>query len=77
MNWITDRSAEEGKRNAAVGRARVLAPVWSLYENRWDFLDGSAWEAPVLLPRQYRDLAQNSQVGLPPRHPWRSGLPDW
>ena len=77
MNWLTDPSAEPGKRNAPVERARVLAPVWSRYENRWDLLDGSACKAPVLLPPEYRELALDPRVGLPPQHPWHSGLPEW
>jgi hypothetical protein len=77
MNWLTDPSAEQGKRNAPVERARVLAAVWSRYENRWDLLNGSARKAPVLLPPEYRDLAHDPRVGLPPQHPWHSGVPEW
>ncbi len=51
--------------------------VWSRYENRWDLFDGSAHEAPVLLPPEYRVLALDLRVGLPPQYSWLSGLPEW
>jgi hypothetical protein len=77
MNWLTDPSAAQGKRNAPVDRSRVLAPIWGRYENRWDLLDHSAHKAPVLLPPAYRDLANDPRVGLPPKHPWHAVLPKW
>lgn len=76
-HWLTDPAAVPGKRNAGVDRARVTAPVWHRYENRWDLLEQSAYSAPVLLPPEYRDLALDPRVGLPPHHRWRRRLPEW
>ncbi|MCU6479788.1 hypothetical protein [Arthrobacter sp. A2-55] len=77
MDWLTDPTAQPGKRNAPVDRSRVYMKVWERYENRWDLLERSAYEAEVLLPRHYRELAQLDRVGLPPKHPWKIRLPEW
>ena len=77
MNWLTDPEAEPGKRNAPVERARVKLQTFKLYENRWDLLFIDEHDAPVLLPPNYRTLAQTERVGLPPGHAWHTSLPDW
>ncbi len=77
MNWLTDPEAEPGKRNAPVERARVKLQTFKLYENRWDLLFIDEHDAPVLLPPNYRTLAQTERIGLPPGHAWRMSLPDW
>ncbi|KQQ94609.1 hypothetical protein ASF62_11105 [Leifsonia sp. Leaf325] len=77
MAWQTDPTVAPGKRNTDVDQARVKATVWAGYENRWDLLDGSAYDAPVLLPKRIRELALEQRVGLPPEHLWHDGLPVW
>lgn len=77
MDWLTDPAAAKGKRNATIDRARVLAPIFAGYENRWDLLQASAYDAPVLMPPHYRLLAKNKRVGLPPGHRWHKKLPLW
>jgi len=77
QNWLTDPNAEPGKRNVGVDRARIALPYWEAYDNRWDLLDGSAYDAPVLLPPSVRAAALLDRVGLPPGHPWNDHLPDW
>jgi hypothetical protein len=73
--WKTDPSVPPGKRNAPVSQARVYVEAWQGYENRWDLLDKSAFEAPVLLPDRARELALMDRVGLPRDHPWAGHLP--
>lgn len=46
------------------------------YEDRWDLLLVDESDAPVLLPKRYRDLAQEERVGLPPGHAWRTAMPE-
>lgn len=77
MSWLTEPSIEPGKRNAGVNLARVKSEVFAGYEDRWDLLGHPTTEAPVLLPESYRALALEERVGLPPQHPWQSGLPAW
>jgi hypothetical protein len=77
MHWRTDPDVETGRRNAGVDQARVSAPVFTGYEDRWDLLDGPTTDAPVLLPPEYRSLALEKRVGLPPEHPWHDALPEW
>ena len=77
MNWLTNPDAPPGSRNAPVDRARVKAEVFAGYEDRWDLLDRSTAEAPVLLPQWLRERCQEKRVGLPPNHPWTAGLPAW
>ncbi|HEY4225780.1 MAG TPA: hypothetical protein VGM70_08205 [Pseudolysinimonas sp.] len=76
-NWRTDPTAPVGARNATVDRARVTLEVFERYEDRWDLLNGNAFETPVLLPPVYRDYAQELRVSLPPDHRWREELPEW
>jgi len=77
QNWLTDPSAPPGRRNAGIEQARVSAPTFVGYMNRWDLLEASATDAPVLLPPEFRPLAFEARVGLPPAHPWRQALPQW
>ncbi|EEB62900.1 hypothetical protein CORAM0001_1151 [Corynebacterium amycolatum SK46] len=51
--------------------------TFKLYENRWDLIFIDEHDAPVLLPPNYRTLAQTERVGLPPGHAWHTSLPDW
>ena len=50
--------------------ARVLERTWAGHLDRWDLLESSAFDAPVLLPARFRTLVLNSRVGLPPGHLW-------
>ncbi|MBF4459476.1 hypothetical protein [Pseudoclavibacter sp. VKM Ac-2867] len=77
MDWLTDESVPADKRNAPVDRARVYVPSFLAYEGRWDLLEESAYDAPVLLPPRFRELALEPRVGLPPKHPWLDRMPDW
>jgi hypothetical protein len=77
QHWLTDPSAPAGSRNAKINQARIQLVVWEGYEDRWDLLDKPTSDAPVLLPKWIRERAQEARVGLPPRHPWRDGLPKW
>jgi hypothetical protein len=77
MRWLTDPTAPRGARNAPVDRARTRATTFARYEGRWDLLDKKTDHTPVLLRPELRDLAQTTEVGLPPDHPWRKNLPDW
>jgi hypothetical protein len=73
--WRTDPSVAPGRRNAPLNQARMYLEAWQGYENRWDLLDKSAADAPVLLPERARRLALEDRVGLPPGHPWERRLP--
>jgi hypothetical protein len=77
MNWLTAPSAPAGSRNAPIAHARVDEGVFSPYAERWDLLNRSTEEVPVMLPPEYRDLANGKRVGLPPGHPWHNVLPNW
>lgn len=77
MNWLTDPHVPKGKRKAPVEQDRVKVSTFARYENRWDLLFVDEGEAPVLLPTEYRALAQEERVGLPPGHAWHSALPLW
>jgi hypothetical protein len=76
MAWLTEPGVPAGQRNVGPDRSRVEISVFESYEERWDLLLGSAYEAPVLLPSRHWRLAQASNVGLPPDHPWRTRLPE-
>ncbi|WP_146076512.1 hypothetical protein [Rathayibacter sp. AY1A7] len=73
--WLTDPLVPAGKRYAPVDRARFTLPTWAGYEDRWDLLDSSADDAPVLLPPAMRAQALLDRVGLPAVHPWEADLP--
>lgn len=75
MRWLTDPTATAGTRNAPVDRARARASTFLPYEGRWELLETSTGQVPVMLPPEYWDLAQTKGVGLPPDHPWRTVLP--
>jgi hypothetical protein len=75
MNWLTDRSAPPGKRNAGPDQARVGVETVLRYEDRWDLLGTDTYEVPIMLPPWYRTLAADPRVGLPPEHPWKKKLP--
>lgn len=75
MDWLTEPGVPAGKRNAPVDRSRVYLPAFESYENRWDLLHIDENQAPVLLDRRFRELAQDERVGLPPGHPWNDSLP--
>lgn len=77
MNWLTEPGVPVGQRNAPVERARVYLWVFEEYESRWDLLHVDEPDAPVLLPPEFHDYAQEPRVGLPAGHPWRAALPAW
>ena len=69
--WKTDPGAKPGTRNAAIDRARVLPKIWDRYEDRWDLLAESAFNAPVLLRHWMGEKIDDSNVGLPEARRWR------
>lgn len=75
MDWLTEPGVAAGKRNVGPDRSRVEVAAFERYEDRWDLLLGSASTAPILLPPDFWELAQDPRVGLPPGHPWRTNLP--
>lgn len=77
QHWLTEPGVPAGKRNVPASRSRVHIPIFERYEDRWDLLDVDERSCPVLLPPEYRDLAQESRVGLPDGHSWRTSLPTW
>ncbi len=77
MSWLTDTNAAPGTRNAGIGSARIGPEVFEQYEDAWNLLNASAYEAPVMLPAWMRTAAARPEVGLPDGHPWRDGLPDF
>ena len=77
MDWLTDPCAPPGKRNAGLRGARIPLFVWQGYEDCWEQLGTPTSKVEVRLPRQFRQLAQDKRVGLPPRHPWNKTLPQW
>ena len=77
MAWLTDSTVPAGRRNAPVGAAQVQAWMVKGYENRWDLMEAPATHAPVLLPPEFRSMAQEQRIGLPPDHPWKISLPEW
>jgi hypothetical protein len=77
QDWLTDPAVPPGQRNTPLEMARVSLTTFEGYENRWELLLRPATTAPVLLPSEYRDLAADPRVGLPPEHPWQAHLPEW
>jgi len=75
MDWLTDPSVPEGTRNAGLNLARIALDVWQGYEGCWDLLGTPTSEVKVRLPPEFRELAQEKRVGLPPGHPWNEALP--
>ncbi|WP_426594156.1 hypothetical protein ACPPVS_01340 [Cellulomonas sp. McL0617] len=77
MHWLTEPGIAPGKRNVGPDRARSALSTFERYENRWDLLLESAFDAPVLLPPRFRDYALEDRVGLPADHRWAAALPAW
>lgn len=77
MQWLTDPAAAPGTRNVGPDRARSMLGTFVGYEDRWDLLEHDQRTCPVLLPREFRDWAQDPVIGLPPNHPWVGNLPVW
>jgi hypothetical protein len=77
QDWLTAPGIPAGQRNAGFEQARIYTDVLSDYESRWDLLDRSTTEAPVLLPARFRELANAERVGLPEQHSWARHLPSW
>ena len=63
MHWLTEPGRKLGKRNAPVSMSREYREQFAGYEGRWDLLDHSAYESPVLLPPVFRDYAMGERVG--------------
>jgi len=77
MSWLTDSTARPGSRNAGIGSARLADNDFARYEDRWDLVEASAFEAPVMLDLWMRDAIDDPAVGLPEGHRWRSGIPEF
>lgn len=77
LSWLTSPDVPAGKRNAGIDAARIGINDWLGYEERWDLLEGSAFEAPVLLPAWMKSMANEPRVGLPQGHRWLGGTPEW
>jgi hypothetical protein len=77
QDWLTEHGIPTGTRNTPLTQSRTELAVWTGYENRWDLLLKPTSNAPVLLPPDFRDLALDERVGLPPGHPWLRRLPNW
>lgn len=77
MHWLKEPGIAPGRRNVGVDRARAQLPTFEEYEDRWDLLLSSAFDAPLLLPAALHHWAEEARIGLPPDHPWRAGPPAW
>ncbi|GAA6124228.1 hypothetical protein BPY_23360 [Bifidobacterium psychraerophilum] len=77
QNWLTDPDAKPGKRNTGIKGARMDISIFEGYKDRWDLLERSTSECPVLLPAWEHDAALQPRVGLPDGHPWKESLPEW
>jgi hypothetical protein len=69
MDWLTDPTVVPGQRNAPVDRSRVLLPVFTGYEDRWDLLTSPTPEVCVRLPTHYRALALDPRRRAPSAPP--------
>ena len=76
MSWLTDPTAKPGSRNAGIASARLAYGDFARYEDRWDLLEASAFDAPVLLDLWMRDSIDDPLVGLPEGHRWHDGVPE-
>lgn len=76
-HWLHDDSVPFGRRNAPMDQATVWVETFDLYKDRWDLLDKSTHDAPVLLPDHYQEWAAKPNVGVPPGHPWEEKMPTW
>lgn len=72
-----DKSVPPGRRSAPMDQATVWVETFDLYKDRWDLLDNSTDDAPVLLPDHYHEWAAEPNVGVPPNHPWERKMPTW
>jgi hypothetical protein len=77
MGWLTDPTAKPEARNAGVESARLGLNDFARYEDRWDLLNSSAFDAPVMLDEWMLDAIDDPVVGLPEGHRWRDGTPDF
>ncbi len=77
MNWLKDPMAKPGSRNAAVESARLGENDVARYEDRWDLLTNSAFDAPVMLEEWMLVAIDDPAVGLPDAHRWRDDAPDF
>jgi hypothetical protein len=76
MHWLTEPGIPAGQRNAPITQARIGIDVWGRYEERWDLLDHSAYDAPVLLPDWIMDRIDEPRIAFPEAHRWRRhGVP--
>ena len=76
MHWLTEPGIPAGQRNAPITQARIGLNVWGRYEERWDLLDQSAYDAPVLLPDWIMDKIGEPRMAFPEAHRWRQhGVP--
>ena len=77
MSWLTDPKVKPGTRNAGIDMARLSADTFARYEDRWDLLEASAYDAPVLLADWMREAIDDPQVGLPDGHRWQDNVPSF
>lgn len=77
LSWLTDPTAKPGARNAGIENARLGDNDFARYEDRWDLLNSSAFDAPVMLDEWMSDAIENPAVGLPDGHRWRDGAPQF
>lgn len=73
MHWLTESGIPAGQRNAPITQARIGIDVWDRYEDRWDLLDHSAYDAPVLLPDWIIDKIDEPRIAFREAHRWRQG----
>lgn len=76
-DWLLDPSVPVGRRTTPLSRARIYEWVFEGYAERWDLLGQSTAGVMPLLPKRFRALATQANIGLPPLHPWRRRLPRW
>jgi hypothetical protein len=77
MTWLTDPTAKPGARNAGIGHARLTESDFRRYEDRWDLLDASAFDAAVMLYPSMHDASDDPKVGLPEGHRWHQRVPEF
>jgi hypothetical protein len=77
VEWQTNPTAPAGTRNTGISRARIDDWVFSRYEQRWDLLDGTTSDVPVMLPPRFEERAVSERVGLRADHPWKQKPPKW
>jgi len=78
--WRVAATAKDHMSRSVILRSGLLRSVLRVfvgYENRWELLNESTDDVPVLLPSRLREWALRERVGLPPGHPWRESLPSW